>query len=311
MTSISSAGDYDVIIVGGGPAGLTAGLYASRAGLATVLLEKAMIGGQVVDARLVENYPGFPQGVSGAELGDLMHQQAQNYGLHTINAEVLGLELREGYKTVNTAQGELRGKSVIVASGSERQKLGVAGEKLLMGQGVSYCATCDGPFFRDEVVVVVGGGDVALTEALALVAFAAKVVIIHRRDELRASTILRERAFAEPKISFLWSTVVEEILGDNKVRSLALREVKTGQFSNLEVSGVFICVGHKPNTGYLVNLLKLDSAGYIVTDGQMKTEVPGLFAAGDVRQNSARQVIAAAGDGATAALSAEKFLKGL
>lgn len=311
MATLNSGRDYDIIIIGGGPAGLTAGMYASRAGFDAVLLERALIGGQIVNAPLVENYPGFPQGISGVELGEFMHQQAQKYGLHTLNTEVSGLELREGYKVVRTAQGELQGKAVIVAGGSERVKLGIPGEQLLVGRGVSYCATCDGPFFRGEAVAVVGGGDVALTEALSLVAFADKIVVIHRRDDLRASAILRERVFAEPKISFLWSTVVSEILGDERVRGLVLRDVKMERPFDLEVSGVFICVGHRPDTGYLADLLKLDSAGYVVTDGQMQTEVPGLFSAGDIRQNSARQVIAAAGDGATAALSAEKFLRGL
>ncbi|MBM2831004.1 MAG: Thioredoxin reductase [Dehalococcoidia bacterium] len=308
---MSSISEHEVIIVGGGPAGLTAGLYASRAGLKAVALEKGLIGGQIINAPLVENYPGFPHGIAGSDLGDLMCRQAEKHGLRFITGDVVGVEVADGYKVVRTSDGELRCKVVIAATGSERQKLGVPGEQLLLGRGVSYCATCDGPLFRGETVAVVGGGDVAITEALSLVAFVNKIVVIHRRDELRASAILRERAQSEPKISFLWSTVVSDVLGDDKVRELSLRDVKTVRSFNLEVSGVFVCIGHRPNTDYLAHTLPLDPAGYVITDVQMRTDVPGLFAAGDIRQNSARQVVAAAGDGATAALSAEKFLKGI
>lgn len=310
MTSKQPA-DYEAIIIGGGPAGLTAGLYLARARVRTMLVERGLMGGQIVNAHLVENYPGFPQGVSGAQLGELMSQQALKYGLTTLSAEVTGIELRGQSKVVKTAGGDLQAKALIIAGGSEPQKLGVRGEELLTGRGVSYCATCDGPLFRDETVAVVGGGNVAITDALALVTFVKKVIVIHRREELRASKVLQEKAFAEPKISFLWNTVVEEVTGEDRVQSLRLKDLKTNRSFDLKVAGAFICVGHKPNTGLVAGLMKLDPEGHIIADSQMRTEMPGIFAAGDLRQFSVRQVVAAAGDGAVAALSAEKFLRGL
>ncbi len=301
---------YDVIIVGGGPAGLTAGLYSARAGLSTLLIEKGVIGGQVANAELVENYPGFPDGISGWDLGQLMHRQSIKYGLKTHNAEVKGIEVKERLKLVKTTEGEFLAKAVILAGGSELAKLGVAGEERLIGRGVSYCATCDGPLFRDKVVCVVGGGDAAVTEALFLSRFVSKVFVIHRRSELRASKILQERAFAEPKIEFIWNTVVQAIAGDDEVSGVELLNVKTGERSTLKVSGVFIYIGLRPNTNYLKGIVPLDDGGLIVTNGRMETGVPGIFAAGDIRRDSARQAITAAGDGATAALSAERFIRG-
>lgn len=299
---------YDMIIIGGGPAGLSAGLYASRAGLSTLLIEKAIFGGQIANAELVENYPGFPDGISGFELGQLMHQQATKYGLETIATEVTGVELGETGKVVTTTDGHYTAKALIIAGGAEPNKLGVPGEGEFVGKGVSYCATCDGPLFRDRVVAVVGGGDSAVEEGILLTRFASKVTIIHRRNQLRASKLLQERAFANPKMEFLWDTVVEEIFGDDLVKGLKLRNVKTGQRSTVEVSGVFIYVGLHPSTDYLRRLLPLDEEGRIYTDERMQTEIPGIFAAGDIRRHSPRQAITAAGDGATAALSAEKFL---
>jgi len=301
-------GDYEVTIIGGGPAGLTAGLYAARAGLNSILLERGIFGGQIVNARLVENYPGFPEGISGPELGEFMRRQAAKYGLETLTTEVTGVRTGNAYE-VSTTEGNIQTESIIIAAGSEYRKLGVAGEERLSGHGVSYCATCDGFFFRDREVAVVGGGDTAITDALELTQHCSKVYIIHRRDRLRATKALQEKAFSQPKIEMVWNTVVHEIEGDRIVRNLRLRNVKTGQSSNLEVDGVFVAVGLKPNSQVFSHLVTVDEAGFIVTDELMRTSAPGIFAAGDIRHNSFRQVITAAGDGATAAMSAFKYVK--
>jgi len=299
---------YEVIIIGGGPAGLTAGLYTSRAGLKSLLVERGMFGGQIVNATLVENYPAFPQGISGAELGSLMHQQAVKYGLEVVTAEVTGLAQGQPYD-VSTTEGNFEATSIIIAAGSEYRKLGVTGEERLSGHGVSYCATCDGFLFRDREVAVAGGGDTAITDALELSRHVKKVYVIHRRDQLRAGQVLQQRAFAQPKLEFIWSTVVEEILGDRLLQGLKLHNVKTGRQSNLQVDGLFVAVGLMPNSQQFFDILELDDAGYIVTDETMATSAPGIFAAGDIRRNSARQVAAAVGDGATAAMSAFRYLQ--
>jgi len=300
--------EYEVIIIGGGPAGLTAGLYAARARLNSLLIEKGVFGGQITDAERVDNYPGFPEGISGSELSELMHQQATKYGLKTLIAEVTGLEPQEKQKVVRTTEGNFVAKAVIIAGGSNRQKLGIPGEKKFTGKGVSYCATCDAFFFQDKLVAVVGGGNAAITEALHLVKFASKVTVIHRRDHLRATPILQEKAFSEPKIEFLWDTVIEAIEGGDFVERIRLHQVKTGEKSALKVAGIFVSVGLKPDTDYLKGVLPLSEAGYIITNDRLETEIPGIFAAGDIRYNSPRQVITAAGDGATAAIYAEKFI---
>ena len=299
---------YDVVIIGGGPAGLTAGLYASRAKLNSLLIERGLVGGQIANAERVENYSGFPEGINGFELGQLMHQQATKYGLKTLLAEVTGIELQEGQKVIRTTEGDFMAKAVIIAGGSERYKLDVPGEEEFTGKGVSYCATCDGAFFREQPVAVVGGGDAAITEALHLAKFASRVTVIHRRDQLRASRILQEKAFSQPKIEFRWNSIVEKIEGGDLVKRIRLRQVKTGEESALEVAGIFISIGLKPNTDYLKGILPLDVTGHIITDEKMETKIPGIFAAGDIRHNSTRQVITAAGDGATAAIYAEKFI---
>jgi thioredoxin reductase (NADPH) len=300
-------GDYDVLIIGGGPAGLTAGLYAARAGLKSLLLERGIFGGQIVNARLVENYPGFPEGISGPELGEFMHRQAAKYGLETLTAEVTRVTTANAYK-VFTTEGSIQTESIIIAAGSEYRKLGIPGEEELSGRGVSYCATCDGFFFRGREVAVIGGGDTAITDALELAQHCRKVYIVHRRDQLRATKALQEKAFSQPNIELAWNTVVDEIIGDKMLSGLRLRNVKTGRPSDLEVDGVFVAVGLKPNSQVFSQLVTLDEAGFIVTDELMKTSAPGIFAAGDVRHNSFRQVITAAGDGAAAASSAFKYL---
>ena len=300
--------EYEVIIIGGGPAGLTAGLYTSRARLSSLLIERGLVGGQITDAELVENYPGFAEGISGLELGQLMHQQATKYGLETLLAEVTGIEVKGEQKVVKTTKGNFTAKAVIIANGSERLKLGIPGEEKLTGKGVSYCATCDAPFFQEKPVAVAGGGDAAITEALHLAKFASRVIVIHRRNQLRASRILQEKAFSQPKIEFLLDSIVDQIEGEDVVKRLKLRQVKTGKKFTLDVAGIFISVGLKPNTDYFKGVLPLDDLGHIITNENMETEIPGIFAAGDIRQNSARQAITAAGDGATAAIYAEKFI---
>ena len=308
---MNSAGkNYDVVIIGGGPAGLSAGLYTARARLRSLLIERGAVGGQIVNAELVENYPGFPEGISGFDLTQLMHRQATKFGLETVVAEVTALELSGEQKVVKTSKGDYAARVVIIAGGSERQKLGVPGEAEFTGKGVSYCATCDGAFFSEQPVAVVGGGNAAITEALELTKFASRITVIHRRRELRATKILQERAFAEPKIEFLWDSVVEEITGEAFVNGIRVRQVDDGQESVLNVSGVFVTIGFKPNTDYLKEILSLDANGAIVTNEKMETEVPGILAAGDIRSNSIRQVISATGDGATAAIYAERYMNG-
>ena len=299
---------YEVIIVGGGPAGLTAGLYSSRAGLTSILIEKGIFGGQIAYAEHVENFTGFPQGISGQELGEKMHEQARKHGLKILTAEVTGLEMQGAMKLVKTTEGDYTGRTVIMAGGAVRRKLGVEGETRLTGRGVSYCAVCDSAFFRDQRVAVVGGGDTAITEALHLAKFAANITIIHRRDQLRAGHVLQEKLRSEPKIDFLWDTTVTAIEGADMVERIKLLNVKTGQGAEMEVSGVFVSVGTNPDTEYVKTILPLDESGYIITNEKMETPVPGIFAAGDIRHNSARQAITAAGDGATAAIYAQKYL---
>jgi thioredoxin reductase (NADPH) len=299
---------YEVIIIGGGPAGLTAGIYTARAGLSTVLIEKGIFGGQITYAEHVENFTGFPEGISGMELGEKMYAQAEKFGLKTVYAEATGLEIQGKLRIVKTTDGDFTGKTVITAGGAVRRKLGVEGETRLTGRGVSYCAVCDGSFFRDQKVAVVGGGDTAITEALHLTHFAAKVTIIHRRDQLRATNILQEKVQSEPKIELLWDTTVSGIEGAENVERIKLLNVKTGKISTMEVNGVFISVGTNPDTGYLRGKIALDESGYIVTNEKMETPIPGVLAAGDIRHNSARQAITAAGDGATAAIYAQKYL---
>jgi len=299
---------YEVIIIGGGPAGLTTGLYTSRAGLKTLLIERGIFGGQIVNARQVDNYPGFPEGISGFELASLMHEQAIKYGLETINATVTAIK-PEGNYSIITNEGNFEAEAVIIAAGSEYRKLEVPGEEELLGRGVSYCATCDGFLFRNLDVAVVGGGDTAITDALELSEHASKVYIIHRRDQLRAGQVLQQQALARTKLEPVWNTVVEGIIGDNKVSGLSLRNVKTGEITKLEVAGVFVAIGFEPNSQSFVDIIELDKNGLIKTDELMATSAPGIFAVGDIRKSSPRQVAGAVGDGATAALSVFKYLR--
>ncbi len=299
---------YDIVIIGGGPAGLTAGLYTTRAKQSVLLIDQGMVGGMITKASQVDNYPGFPDGISGFKLGELMERQAVKFGLKIIAAEVTAIELKQGEKVIKTTEGNFTARAVIIASGSKRQKLGVPGEKEFTGRGVSYCATCDAPFFSDKAVAVIGGGDAAIDEAMHLAKVASRVTVLHRRDQLRATIVLQEKAFAEPKIEFRWNSVVEAIEGNDFVERLRLRNVKSGEKSVLEVAGVFVSVGVKPDTDYLKGVLPLDATNHIVTNEKMETEIAGIFAAGDIRAGSIRQAITAAGDGATAAIYAGKFI---
>ena len=301
---------HEAIIVGAGPAGLAAGLYTSRAGLKSLLIERGISGGQMVNATLVENYPGFVDGISGSELGSLMHRQATKYGLELVTAEVTGITTGQSH-LVSTTEGSFEAVTIIIAAGSEYRKLGAIGEERLIGHGVSYCATCDGFLFRGREVAVVGGGDTAITDALELSRHVTKVHVIHRRDQLRAGHVLQQRAFAHPKLDFIWDTVVEEVMGQELVKGLKLSNVKTEQRSILELDGVFVAIGFMPNSQCFFNILDLDDAGYIITDETMATSVDGIFSAGDIRRNSPRQIAAAVGDGVTAAMSAFRYLQNM
>ncbi len=301
-------GNYDVVIIGGGAAGLTAGIYTCRAGLRTLMLERLMPGGQVINADRIENFPAFPDGISGADIGPLMQQQATQYGLEIRLAEVDELAERPDGWRISAYGDHYDARAVIIAGGSTLRKLGVPGEDALFGAGVSYCATCDGGFFLDQPVAVVGGGDSALDEALVLTEYASKVILIHRSEVFSGERILQDRVLAHPKIEPLMQTRVDAILGEGQVEALSITDIPSGETSRLDLSGVFIYVGLDPNTAYLQNLLRLDNAGHIPTDIRMRTSLPGIFAAGDIRQHSAAQLVSAAGDGATAAISARRYL---
>ncbi|HHW06071.1 MAG TPA: thioredoxin-disulfide reductase [Clostridia bacterium] len=303
---------YDQLIIGGGPAGLTAGLYAARAGRRVALIEKAMPGGQAFLTSEIENYPGFPEGIGGPELMMAFQQQATRFGLEIINAEIVSVDLAGDIKTLTAADGkEYRARTVIIATGAQPKKLGVPGEEEFRGRGVSYCATCDGAFFRGKKVAVVGGGDSAVEEAIFLTRFASEVVLIHRREELRAINVLQERARSNEKIRFRLNHVVEAILGDQKVERLRLKHVVTGEVTEEDFDGVFVFVGTQPNTKFVEGVLALDEQGRIITNETMGTSVKGVFAAGDVRNTPLRQVATAVGDGAIAAYSAEHYLAGM
>jgi len=302
--------EYDVVIIGSGPAGLAAGIYTSRDRLSSLLLDNGIIGGNMGSTGTIDNYPGFPDSISGAELAELMHKQATKYGMETTLAEAKAINIKGDKKVIETTSGDVTARAVIIAAGSERVKLGAPGEEEFRGRGVSYCATCDGPLFRDKRLAVVGGGNTAVYEALHLTKFASKVFVIHRRDQLRATAVAQEKALAESKIDLILDTTVKSIEGDDFVNRLILQNVKTEEQSTLNVDGVFISIGLKPNTAFVKDLLPLDEQGHIITDGQMKTEIDGIFAAGDIRSGSVRQIVAAAGDGAVAAINAKKFIDG-
>ena len=302
---------YDIAIVGGGGAGLTAAVYAARARRSTAVFERLAPGGQIATTGTVENFPGFPDGVNGLDLAQLMEQQARKFGAEVLYEGVVRLEPQpDGGFLLETDSGQYQARAVIVTAGAEYNRLGVPGEAEFTGRGVSYCATCDGAFFKGEDVIVVGGGDAALDEGEFLTRYARSVTVVHRRDTLRATALLQERAFANPKMRFTWDSVVERIEGGDHVERVVIRNLKTGEVTTTPAGGVFIFVGQTPSSGLLTGLAEFDASGHIIVDLQMKTKVPGLFVAGDVRTQAARQLISACGDGATAAIAAEKWLAG-
>lgn len=300
--------DHEIIITGGGPGGLTAAIYSARARRKTLLLEKAMPGGQMAFTALIENFPGFPEGSSGMDLAQKIVEQAERFGTDIYMEEVKNLTFEQDGFTVHTNHGQHRAPVVIVSSGSKWKMLGIPGEKRLSGKGVSYCATCDAMLFRDKEVVVVGGGDTALVEALFLTKHVKHLHLVHRRDELRAEKILQERAFENEKISIIWDSIVTEINGDISVESVKLKNKKTGEEKIFPTEGVFIFVGNVPNSDFLPENVKKTDDGHVVINQRMETNLPGLYAIGDVRHDTIRQVVAAAGDGAIAAWHADKFL---
>jgi thioredoxin reductase (NADPH) len=304
--------DYDLVIIGGGPAGLTAGIYASRARMNVLLLEKAAPGGQVLVSDWIENYPGFPEGISGYDLVNKMTEQAKRFGLTVETSEVLSLDLSEAVKKIELNGKTITTLSIIIATGASPKKLGVPGEDMFIGKGVSFCATCDGPFFKENVVAAVGGGDTAVQESIFLTKFAKKVYLIHRRDELRATKILQERAMENDKIEFVWDSVVTSIGGGlTNVEKISVKNVKTGEEKEIPVSGCFVWVGTFPNTSFLKDTLKVDENGFIIADHNMETSVPGVFAVGDVRNTPLRQIVTAVGDAAIAAVSAEHYIENI
>ncbi len=302
---------YDAIIIGGGPAGLTAALYASRARLKTLLLEKGLPGGQASTTDLIENYPGFPQGISGPDLMLNFQEQAIRFGLDLHYQEVQQAEIEGKTKTVYTAEGQYQTRALVICSGAIPRRLGVPGEDEFIGRGVSYCATCDGALYQGRNIAVLGGGDAAVEEALFLTRFAQQVHLIHRRDKLRAARIAQERAFRHEKINFIWNTQVQAVQGRKSVENLLLLNTQNQEKQELPVDGVFVYIGVEPNSGFLAGKVELTSEGYIKTDTRLATSVPGVFAAGDVRDKDLRQVATAVGDGAIVALSVEKYLDSL
>lgn len=302
--------DYDLVIIGAGPAGMTAGMYAARARMNVLLLEKTVPGGQVLITDWIENYPGFPEGISGFDLTEKMRVQAEQMDLKIETAEVLSLDVDDDIKKINLKDRSISTKTIIIASGASPKKLGI-GEKNFMGKGVSFCATCDGPFFKDKTVVAVGGGDTAVQEALYLTKFVNKVYLVHRRDELRAAKILQERAFENDKIEMVWDTVATGIEGFFGVEGIKVKNVKTEEERVLKADGCFIWVGILPNAEFLDGQIDTDEWGFVKTDLQMRTNVPGVYAAGDVRDTTLRQITTAVGDAAMASITAEHYIENM
>lgn len=306
---------YDLAIIGGGPAGLTAGIYGARAGLSTVILERLSPGGQVATTDILENYPGFTEPIGGYELVDRMVQQATKFGVEIQSAEVTKIEVIDGkdYKVLSLADGnKLSAIGIIVATGANHKHLDVPGEDRFWGRGVSCCATCDGMFYKGKRVVVVGGGDTAVKESLFLTRFASHITLVHRRDRLRATKVLQDRILSmKDKVDFAWKTVVKEIMGDTHVEAVRLASVDTNEERILECDGVFVFVGFVPSTDFLKGLIEMDEKGYIITDENMATSIPGIFACGDARKKLLRQIITACGEGATAAFAAQHYIENI
>ncbi len=302
------ASEYDVLVIGGGLAGMTAGMYAARHGLSVGVVERMMGGASIINVEKVENYPGFPEGIMGADLAAMTQEQAMNAGAEFVMGEVSGISEHGDYRLVDSDAGEFRAKSVIIAAGSTLRLLGVPGEEEFMGRGVSQCATCDGPLYSGEIVGVAGGGDSATDEALVLSQYADRVLLFHRRDEFRAQQSLVDRVLAEPKIEVVWNTVIDEVLGENTVSGVRTTNLTTGDRDVRELSGLFVYVGLTPNAGFTQGVLQTDGGGHIPVNVSMETAVPGVYAVGDIRQRSSSQLVSAAGDGATAAIAAYRYV---
>lgn len=299
---------HDVIIIGSGPAGYTAGIYTSRARLSVLVISGTLPGGQLMTTSEVENYPGFPTGIFGPELMMNMRQQAERFGASIVDDEVIKVNFKERPFTITTHAETYTADAVIVCTGASPRKIGIEGEQKFGGRGVSYCATCDGPFFRGEDIVVVGGGDTAVEEATFLTKFGKSVKIVHRRDKLRASKIMAEKALSNPKIKFAWNSVVTDITGDKKVSAVTIKDTSTDKAIELPAGGIFVAIGHEPNTAVFKGQLELDDKGYMVLKDQTRTSVEGVFAAGDVHDHRYRQAVTAAGFGCMAAIDAERWL---
>ncbi|MCU7667152.1 thioredoxin-disulfide reductase [Bacillus thuringiensis] len=301
---------YDVIIIGAGPAGLTAAIYAARANLKTLMIERGVPGGQMVNTEEIENFPGF-ESILGPELSTKMFEHSQKFGAEYTYGDVKGISIDGEYKIVETSKQNYKTKTIIIATGTEHKKLGVPGEKELSGRGVSYCAVCDGAFFKEKELVVIGGGDSAVEEALYLTRFASKVTVIHRRDQFRAQPILQERLLNNPKVEIIWNHTVDEILGDRVVEKLSIRDVNTGERKEFTSNGAFIYIGMLPLTEAFKNLPISNEEGFIITNENLETSMPGIFAAGDCREKMLRQVVTATADGSIAAQSAQHYIENL
>ena len=302
---------YDIIIIGGGPAGLSAAIYGARDKLSVLIVEKGIMGGLITETEKLDNYPGFPDGISGFDLTEKMFKQAQKYHAKDLNAEVLSVTKSGDGFLIKTTEGDFDAGAVIISGGANHQKLEIPGEAEYTGRGVAYCATCDAPFYSDKTVAVAGGGNAALYEAMHLTKFAKKVYLIHRRAEYRATPVVQEQVHKNGKIEPVLDTIIESIEGSDFVERLRVKNVKTGKESSLPVDGIFVAVGLKPNTEFLKGIVDLDEGGSVVVDDSMRTSVPGIFAAGDIRRNSIRQVVGGCGDGAVAAIAAKKWLDSL
>ena len=304
------ATDYDILVIGGGLAGMTAGMYAARYGLSVGVIERMMGGASIINVEKVENYPGFPEGIMGADLAAIAQEQAMTAGAMFIMGEASGIAEQDGYRAVSSDSGDYRAKAVIIAAGSTLRLLGVPGEEEFTGRGVSQCATCDGPLYSGEVVGIAGGGDSAADEALVLSQYAGRVLLFHRRDQLRAQRALADRVLADPKIEVVWNTVIDEVLGESTVSGVRTTNLATGEQGAQELSGLFVYVGLTPNAGLAQGLLETDGGGHIPVNASMETAIPGVYAAGDIRQHSSSQLVSAAGDGATAAIAAYRYISG-
>lgn len=302
---------YDMLIIGGGPAGYTAALYGSRAGLSVLVIEKLSAGGQIALSPMVENYPGFDEGIDGYTLGEKMLAGAERFGAETLLAEVTGVTLTSNIKTIETTEGTIQGRTVVFATGADAKSLGLPKEKELLGRGISHCAACDGMFYKGKTVAIVGGGNTAAADALQLSRICEKVIVIHRRDTLRATKIYHQPLMDAPNVEFRWNSAVTQLLSDGRLTGLRVQDLQTGEESTIECDGLFVSIGRSPNTALVQGQLELDSAGYILADESTRTSLPGVFAAGDVRTKELRQVITAAADGASAAHYAETYLASL